>query len=254
MANVKFEECFLRNTDDFISVDDLQKVYDKHDGTYEQYYLGNFYCPECFIAQLSFHPNAQTPHFRSNGKHNDKCSFNFDPVSKKQIEEYCNNQWNRDAINRKLKSCLDLLSMYKPQSMAGKIRVHNKKSEENLDYFTVEVKSKRRSIRRKKLTTSFSKDDYDMPMLFYGTVLLEWDLRNEDIKFLRIKNIDKGTYICSMSVSNNIYSHIQEDMKFDGRKKCNVAFLSSMERKDDKFNNCRIKYSTELVINEINIG
>lgn len=250
---MKFEECFLRSTDKFISVDDLQEVYEKHDGTYERYYLGDFYCPECLVARLSFHPNAQTPHFRSNGKHNDGCSFNFEAVSKKQIEEYCKSQWNRDEINRKLNSCLDLLNMSKFQPIERNIQNFNKKSEKVLDYFTVEVKSRRRSIRRKKLTVSFSKDDYDVPMFFYGTVLLEWDLRNENIKFLRIKNIDTGTYICSMSISNNIYSHIQEDMKFDGRKKCNVAFLASMERKDDKFNNCRIKYSTELVIKEIKI-
>jgi len=247
LANIKFEECFLKNVDDFISVEDLQKIHDRHDGSYERDYHDNFYCPECFVAQLSFHPNAQTPHFRSKGKHAEGCSFNFTPISKKQMNEYCNNHWNRDEINRKLNSCLDLLNMCNQQPNTGEVRTSNKKIKENVDYFTVEHKATRRSIRRKKLTRAFATDDYDIPMIFYGTVSLEWDLRNENVKYLRIRDVNENGYICSVSVSNNIYSYIEESLKFDGVKKCDIAFLASMEQKNN-FNNCRIKYSTELVI------
>jgi len=39
-------------------------------------------------------------------------------------------------------------------------------------------------------------------------------------------------------------------MKFEGGKKCSIAFLAVMERKGN-FNNCRIKYSTELILRKI---
>lgn len=163
------------------------------------------------------------------------------------MNEYYNNRWNRDEINRKLNSCLDLLNMCNQQLNTGGVRTSNKKIKENVDYFTVEHKAARRSIRRKKLTRAFATDDYDIPMIFYGTVSLEWDLRNENVKYLRIRDVNENAYICSVSVSNKIYSHIEESLKFDGVKKCDIAFLASMEKKNN-FNNCRIKYSTELVI------
>ena len=247
MSNVKFEECFLKTGENFLSVDDLQLVHNKRDGDYERYYLGNFYCPECLRAQLSFHPNAQTPHFRSNGQHEEGCSFNFAPASKKQIEEYCNNQENHDVINRKLKSCLELLNRYNQKSKIVEATHCNQELQENPDYFTIKVNSTRRSIRRKKLTVPFTEDDYNIPMIFYGTVLLEWDLKNDKVKFIRIRNSNTNSYICSVSVSNNIYSYIEDCMKFEGKLVGDVAFLSCMEKKNS-FNNCKIKYSSELVI------
>lgn len=248
MADVKFEECFLKNTCNSISVENLQQIHDEHIGKYEMYYLGNFYCPECFIAQLSFHPNAKTPHFRSKDVHNKNCSYNFTPATKRQIEEYCKNRLNRDAINRKLKCCLELLIKCNNKHHNVNYNFLNKETQKNYEYFTIDVGVKKKSIRRKKLTIPFGESDYNVSMIFYGTVLLEWDLRKDEVKFLRIKNVNTGTIICSISISKNIYSYILENMKFEGTKVCDIAFLSSMEKKK-YFNNCRIKYSSELVIN-----
>jgi len=247
MVNVKFEECYLKNKEDFISVEDLFQIHNKDDGSYEKFYLGNFYCSECFCAQLSFHPNAQTPHFRSNGIHNKHCSYNFMPASKKQIEEYCNDQTNRDAINRKLKSCLELLREQGQQINEMPKSKRNKNQSKNGEYYTVDTGATKRTIRRKKLTSQFVEDDYNIPMIFYGTVLLEWDLRKDAIKFLRIRNTNKCAHICSISISKNIYSYMDESMKFQGKRFGKIAFLSYMEKKD-QFKNCKIKYSTELVI------
>jgi len=247
MANVKFEECYLKNEEDFISTEDLLQIHNKHDGSYEKSHLGNFYCPECLCAQLSFHPNAKTPHFRSNGLHNKYCSYNFTPASKKQIEEYCNDQTNRDAINRKLKACLELLNGYGQQIIGIKKSECDKKQSKNAEFYTVDTDLNKRTIRRKKLTVPFAEDDYNIPMIFYGTVLLEWDLRKDAVKFLRIRDTNKNAYICSISISNNIYTYIEDSMKFLGTRVGKIAFLSYMEKKD-RFKNCKIKYSTELVI------
>ncbi|WP_414150581.1 hypothetical protein ACIZ62_15685 [Acetobacterium carbinolicum] len=247
MKNIKFEECFLKNMEDNISVEDLKEIHDKRDGSYERQYLDNFYCPECFVAQLSFHPNAKTPHFRSNGIHDKGCSYNFTRANRKEIEYYCNDPENRDTVNRKLKYCLDLLILCGQQATRGKTSLGNRRSIDNPNYCTIEINLKRKSIRRKKLTVPFTEEDYNLPIIFYGTVLLEWDLRNADVKFLRLKNPNRNNYICSIAISKNIYLYIEESMKFNGAKICDMAFLGSMEKKDN-FNNCRIKYSTELEI------
>ncbi|MFV0254635.1 MAG: hypothetical protein ACK5G7_00665 [Erysipelotrichaceae bacterium] len=244
MSNVKFEECFLKNKNKFMSVEDLRAIHDRFDGSYEKEYNNHFYCPECYLARLSFHPNAKTPHFRSLDNHDQNCAFNFQPLKNKEVEKYFNIPINRDAISRKLNSCLDLLNMCSKQTaLQHDVQVSNKKE----GSFIVGCQGKNRCIRRKKLTAGFNQDDYGICMIFYGRVSLEWDLRNENIKYIRIKSADKKTYICSVSMSSKIYDYIKDDKKFDDNRICNVAFMSSMEKKGN-FNNCKIKYSTELAL------
>lgn len=45
---------------------------------------------------------------------------------------------------------------------------------------------------------------------------------------------------------------MNEAIKFDEPTTCNVAFFCNYGEKKDKYNNCRIKYSTEISINKIN--
>lgn len=248
----------MKNFDDFFSVDEIQKVHDQHDGSYKKDYYNNFYCPECLRAELSFHPNAQTPHFRSKrlqntARHHGLCSHNFDPASKKQLDEYYNDKGNHDAINRKLKTCLELLHRCNQKNKVINMLSITRGQPEDSNYFTIDVKGGWRSLRRKKISTPFTPDNYNMPILFYGTMLMEWDLRNDDVKYLRVKNINTNAYVCSISISNTIYSYIEDHMKFDGKQRGDIAFLSCMEKKDN-FNNCRIKYSTELIISVDNIN
>lgn len=156
------------------------------------------------IAQLSFHPNAQTPHFRSNGTHDKDCSFNFKPATKKFMENYCNEEMNRDAISRKLKSCLDLLKNQNHALGMANIKLKSVSTYKKINYFTIEEGNVKKSIFRKKLSTPFNEDNYNIPIIFYGNVLVEWDIRFENVKYLRIRNIKTNANICSIAISNNI--------------------------------------------------
>ncbi|WP_206460549.1 hypothetical protein [Anaerovorax sp. IOR16] len=252
MGNTKFEECYLRSRDEILSVEKLQEIHGKHDGEYDDKYYGDFYCPECFAAQLSFHPNAQTPHFKTkpSAKHEEDCSYNFKSAKKKELEDYCYNSDNHDSINRKLKTCLELLnkSPKKQKSIQTRGEAANNSK---YNYFTFGEGEARRSIRRKKLSMPLHEDhDYNIPMIFYGIVFAEWDLRNDNMKYIRLRNAKTDKYICAITVSKNIYFYIDDSMKFDNKRKCDIAFITSMVRKE-KFNNCAISYSTELIISNI---
>ncbi|WP_312648982.1 hypothetical protein [Aminipila sp.] len=252
MGNTKFEECYLCSRKEIISVEKLQGIHEKQDNEYDDEYYGDFFCPECFIAQLSFHPNAKTPHFKTkpSAKHESDCSYNFKSATKKEMDDYCNDIRNHDSINRKLKSCLELLNKIQKRQRTTQ-PLGEKDNNDRCNYFTFGEGETRRSIRRKRLSVALNEeDDYNTPMIFYGTVFAKWDLRNDNVKYLRLQNTKTDKYICSIAVSNNIYSHVDESMKFDNKRKCDIAFITSMVRKGN-FNNCSISYSTELIVSSV---
>ncbi|WP_257721192.1 hypothetical protein [Aerococcus urinaeequi] len=43
MEKLKFEECFLKSQNTYISVEKLKVIYDQLDGEYEQHYRGDLY-------------------------------------------------------------------------------------------------------------------------------------------------------------------------------------------------------------------
>lgn len=210
------------------------------------------YCPECYEAELGFYPNAKTPHFKTkpSSKHNADCSCNFPVANKKEIVTYCSDPNNQDAIERKLKSCLELLNKAKTQKNPT-MAILDKENEKSHNYYTLGEGEARKSIRRKKISTPFDESkDYNLPTIFYGKAIVEWDLRNENVKYLRVKNINTEETICSIKVSNNIYGYIKKEMKFNTRRNVDIAFITTMV-KDKYFNNCSIRYSTELIMSNI---
>lgn len=149
MEKLKFEECFLKSQSTYISVEKLKVIYDQLDGEYEQYYRGDLYCPECYSVQLSFHPNAKTPHFRTQGTHKEDCSYNFEPANQRQMKEYLENQWNHDEIETKLKACLNLLFNTNPLNSTKIADTFSSKLSKDTDQLTINVGPRRKSIPRK---------------------------------------------------------------------------------------------------------
>lgn len=173
MSKIKFEECFLKNIKEFISVENLKQIYERQDQSYKNDYYNNFYCLECRNAKLSFHPNASTPHFRSNGYHDEGCSFNFNPINRDEYKEFSSDSNNYVKIQKKLNSCLDLLNRCNQKPNIDEYHTSKDEEKEKNYRFTIKHKSNIRSIRRKKLINAFNLEDYKIPMIFYGTVLVE---------------------------------------------------------------------------------
>lgn len=248
---MKFEEFYFNTDGKIYSIEELLSIYNQDKNTYKLKYYNHMYCPECHIAELSFHPNAKTPYLKTkpSSKHESSCSCSYEPASKKQLDEYYNDNKNFEAINRKLRGCIDLL--IKPQNKSqnegykNNTNVKNEKSK-----FIFESDGKKISIRRKKITVALDESkDYNLPILFYGCVKVKWNLKNESdgIRYIQMKDAESNRLLCSIKVTQSVYENLDNEIKMLDEHICNVAFMTVMTRYK-KFNNCKLNHSSLIII------
>lgn len=212
-------------------------------------YHNHLLCPECRTAKLSFVPNAKTPYFKTmpHETHPQDCSFNFTSASKKKLETYRDQGKNHADISRKLQALLDILAKCNLSSNNTNTSTTSfNKTSTKLD-FTMSTNGKKYYIPRKKLTVPFAKDDYNIPKLFYGTIQLEWKQGSNGSNYLSICFPETNQWIGNLFVSDNVYSHLKDSMKFSEKRVRHIAFFSKLLKKKN-FNTFTLKYSSELII------
>lgn len=249
---MKFEEFYFDTNEEIYSVEELLNIYNQDKNTFKKIYYNHMYCPECCKAELSFHPNANTPHLRTkhSSHHEPSCSCNYESANKRQLDEYYNDSKNFESINRKLKACIDLL-IKPPEGSSinsNPKNITNIKNEE--DKFTFDSSGKRVSIRRKKITVALDETkDYGLPILFYGCVIVKWNLKYEvsNVRYIQLKNVENNKLLCSIKVTQSVYENLDDEIKLIDDQICNVAFMAEMTRYQ-KFNNCILKHSSLIII------
>lgn len=251
---MKFEEFYYDIEKEIYDLEVLVKIYNENRATYKESYYGHIYCPECYEAKLAFKPTAKTPYLSTlpTAIHNKDCSCNYDSASKQQMQEYYTDTKNVDAINRKLKSCIDLL--LKPSKKTGKTGLgKNDKGTKIESTFGFETKGKKFLIRRKKITLPFDEtEDYGVPMLFYGCVKLKWikkEYSGQVSKYLQVLKPENNWILASIYVSDKVYQYLDETVKNITDEKYHIAFMSEMKKKGT-FNNCSLLFSSHIIIDK----
>ncbi|MDB8578746.1 hypothetical protein PNU84_11240 [Turicibacter sanguinis] len=219
-----------------------------------EFYRDKMYCPECEEAKLSFH-DAKTPYLSKfpSSHHGEGCSYSYAIASKKKAVEYYENDTNDESIQRKLKSCINILSSTiseKSNLEKNDMSTKNKKARR----FTFEDYDGTRLMLRKKRISRGLKNfsNYKEPVLFYGNVYIYWH-HSDRYKYIHLKD-NKGELICSIKISDKVYEYLDNDIKLLTGDFRRVAFISKMEKKDAGkriFNNCKLKRSTHLIVEKV---
>lgn len=268
---MKFEEFYYDKDKKIYGISVLNEAYKDSQKKYIDTYYGHMYCPECIIAQLEYHPTAQTPYLKRMKafSHDEGCSYSCPEVNKEQVRTYYTDEKNLMNINKKLKGCIDLLLKGVKRGGATKSIGGSTNKKIAKDIFTFEEGKSRLLIKRKKITRKLNEpDDYDIPILFYGTVQLEWQEQNRTsqkgeqykVMYLRVysQEVVKGqprrVLRCRIEVSEKKYNYLEDTIKKIATDKMyNIAFMSEMEKvkwNGIEFNNCKLAFSTHIVVEE----
>lgn len=254
---------------------EVEEVLKKSEKEYNENYFKHMYCPECRIPELRRWINVPTPHLKvkrdkkNDKEHDIKCSYYYTEAGKIQIREYFNDIKNVKNINNKLRGCIALLIRGNSGMKTTVFIDGEEKTITSKDTFTFEKSGSRLSIRRKKITKELSKeDDYNRPILFYGTVQLEWvekpfqieaDRRyiNMDLKVYSKNRINEKVskeLICTIGVLEKKYRALADNIKnIDINKTYNIAFMGEMVEgkwRNKTYNNCKLESPEYLVVEE----
>ena len=166
----KFEDFFDRASNLIKTVDVLIDYDDKHGNISP--YLNHIFCPECYIAVLSF-VHGKTPHLRSipSSPHSNTCSYNYPYARKTTILKYLEKITSEQVKNR-LNSMMRQLMPSKNDiaELQSNLTIENNSflfdEEENAQSKQVIKKT----IRKQRLSGWIDSDISGKLYLFYGDV------------------------------------------------------------------------------------
>lgn len=259
----KFDEAALSNdnkkTFEKISLEKINEEI-KKDETNIKNYKGIIFCPECNEPQLSIVNNSKTNDYflrtypRQN--HSDICSYSFEDVDVDIFNAFLEEKNNTQFINSKLHNIIDRLLRNKFLDFNPLIvRLNdNKITAENIS----REEKNRYNVRRipiKSITAPFSDDDYGVYKFFYGNVDIVIKERtnktsNELFYSLIIYKKKTNTILCSLSVSRNVFIHLQRlyNLELDNKKEeIYIAFASKLTL-NNQYKNGTIIHSDYCVI------
>lgn len=261
----KFDEAALSNdnkkTFQPISLEEINDKIKKNESNVK-IYKGIIFCPECFEPLLSIVNNPKTSDYflrtYPNQSHSDTCSYSFEDVDVDIFNAFLEEKNNTRFINSKLHNIIDRLLRNKLldfNPLIVKLN-DNKISPENIP----REERNRYNVRRipiKSITAPFSDDDYSVYKLFYGNVGVSIQERknktsNELFYSLIIYKKKTDTILCSLSVSRNVFIHLQKQYNLEPNNKIEniyIAFASKLKL-NDKYKNGTIIHSDYCVIDK----
>lgn len=247
---IKFDEFFFSDDSKLYSFEEyIEEIINNLD-----FYRGKMYCPECEEAKLSFH-NARTPYLSKfpSSSHGEGCSYSYTTASKKQAIDYYETDTNDESIQRKLKSCINILSntiskktTLAEQDASTKLKKAKRFTFEDYDGTCLMLRKKRISRGIKNF------NNYNEPVLFYGNVYVDW-YKTDRAKYIHLKD-SKEELICSIWISDKVYEYLDNDIKLLNGDFRRVAFITKMKRQESRsrvYNNCKLKRSTHLIVEKV---
>lgn len=259
---MKFEECLINSEKH--SIEEIIEIYNTNKEEFNEKCYDKMFCPECNEAKLAFRPNAVTAYLskKPTSQHRQEiegelgCSYIYDEAKKNELDEYYKSKESLKGINRKLKSCIDLLT--KPKKKGSEKGGGGKNGPSiNKGTFTFVTKGRRVLIRRKKINIKLDNNDYNIPMLFYGRVRIKakfYESNGNKVWCLYLTDIQNKKLLCSISAYPNIYDKLDESVRNIKDEEYNIAFMSEMKLNSNEkgnFNNCILKNESHIVIEKI---
>lgn len=249
-GKIKFDEFFFSDDSKLYSFEDyIEDIMSNLD-----FYRGKMYCPECEEAKLSFH-NARPPYLSKfpSSTHGENCSYSYTVASKKKATDYYETDINDESIQRKLKSCINILSNTKSKESTLSKQDYDTKLKKDKRFTFEDYDGTRLMLRKKRISRGIKNfSNYNEPILFYGNVYIEW-YKTDRAKYLHIKD-NKEELICSIWISDKVYEYIDSDIKLLNRDFCKVAFITKMKKEESRnrvYNNCKLKRSTHLIVEKV---
>ncbi len=252
---MKFEEALYiyNGCKKKVFIEDISKIRNENPAKFRDEIIGNLYCPECHSPKLSHHQCTGKPDYFAKYKkqdHKEGCIFSYNEASQTIVSKILNDE-NRERLANRLKNFL--ISLHTPDKIQPHPLVYTKTNSKNIKKSTNQTNNNiviNYYLPRKRITNKLSPEDIKETKIYYGDVFIKWKLL-QNRYLLSISNT-KNEYICSLFMSSNVYSYI--DNKFKSDMKCSVAFFGKLTKsqKDGKiYYNININHSSEIQFLEI---
>jgi len=242
---MKFEEAFCEYENRIMSLNEVKSVYSKSPIEYRLKYNGTFFCPECKKAKLSF-KNDSPPYFSTypNDTHLPGCSMQQPELSANETKMLLNDNKNNELIHRQLTTLASQL--IQPVAKSPKKAVVKSISKGSVK--SINNKSAKKRIPQRRLDLPLTNDDFNKYKMFYGKVNLEWKYDKETSRYIiKLFNPETRRFICLISITDKVYSHIENTFKGNGDN-CYIAFFAEMKKAKKDYNCCTLLRSDFLYI------
>lgn len=249
-----------------LTIDEITNIYENEHIEYlriKQY----MYCPECQKALLNYcHGTVRVPYLQSNNisDHDNKCSFLLNAVSQTKLKKLYNDNTPEtlETIKNRLTHLIDFICIGLPTAKNPLVM------KDSITITDINEPSKttkqvtRKSLPRKILNNHISDKDLACIKFFYGKVHIKYKPYYASGKINRAflylymydntKDNNKGNYICSLNLSQNVIKHLPTHY-FQDRKVAYIAFFSELNKSEQnaKFVNSTIKHSEFLRISDV---
>lgn len=270
MSNTKFDEAAFSSNDvepfNLISLEKLNDLRTNFNTIYMATYEGHLYCPECHKPQLTLVHNPETNEYFLRGfpkqKHTEDCSKSFESVSKTLFDDFVEDPDSYDFINTKLHKLIDkLIKKTILIKKASLIKVVNDKCiKDEITDEDITTRINVRNIPTKSITAPFDDDDFDRYKLFYGDVDISLTKKEnkqlkKDFYVLRIYRRNTNFTLCSLSMSESVAIHLNEDYdivsnKTEIRFHVYISFATVLH-KTGIYKNGNLKRSNLCVIRKV---
>lgn len=259
---MKFTDAYWEIEQRIVTVEDISDICEESINTYHAQYENHLFCPECKQAQLVY-VNGAIPYLRSfpHSEHTSDCSLRQAVHSVQRAKKLMNSTDTEDQeyVQRQIQSVLlrisrDSLMIKQAETKSTTLRSPRNKS--NATASKAVINSRR--LMQKNLYSRMAEDEYEVPMISYGTVKVTWEQRHDNRKntmqyyllLWRVKEAKRtdSNLICKILVSPKVYQHIPEDYKSLKNKECYVTLFSVFKNSGKKYKVTYLRYAQHIKI------
>lgn len=217
---MKFEEAFSSYAQGFVTIDEIQNIYNSNPVEFT-HYIGSFFCPECRQAQLSYN-NAAIPYFKAypNAQHKIGCDLKQAELSKVAAFKFVCDPDNINLIQRQMQS---LLNRFFGTSTSLPPREKEKSdTPTNIAGRAEGKQAANKRLPQKRIDLPLGKEDFEYPKYFYGKARICWEKceRKEGTYKILLYHPETRKLLCRIAVSEKVYSHIVNETKYRAFDQC----------------------------------
>lgn len=248
---MKFEDAYCEFEHCVMPIHKVSFMYNIDAANFSNNYKNSFWCPECRIAQLSYH-NAATPYFSTypNSSHAGNCSLQQDEMSASDIKAFVGNNKNREKIMRQMDSLMHLL-LSETETTKSNVQSFNPFPKQAIPVTHIKVTATRR-FPRKRIDAPFRNEDFNCYKFFYGDVILTWEKNNACGGYkIILRSLETKKFLCRINITDRVYSYIHDDFKLSKPFACKIVFLACMQKTKKNYLKTSLRESNYLNIHKI---
>ena len=230
---MKFTKAYVDSLDMTMSFDEIRKYHDTNLEYFIEKINGHLLCPQCMQAKLKY-CNAKNPYLSCypKSKHSDNCALIPNANCNYSFRTLMRNKTERNFVVRKI------VSIY--IRFLTKIGADVSDNNSQLDS-SVSKKGKKpiknkviNDIKIKSLNRKFKEDDYGVPKIFKGEVIITFSKKTTEksgntYHLLTLAKVD-GKNICELKITNKVYKYLDDDIKKLNKTYCFVVFAAKFKK------------------------